>query len=415
MSQGQHMVAFRRSKSVLVGLLTALTLPVIPALAIPALAVPDGQEASQAVLLAPTLPPEEAAATLDPSGDWQTQANTVATALADKYPNDVVDWSLAGDVLTIAFSGSVPQAASTALVNSGLKFAVLEVGHTREERLTAIHQAHSAILDELGEGWAIETGPIFGTSHLTVGIEREAEAPALRSQVSIDSLEKVADAATDFSVEVAMKTGIAGSDEGWGQAGGNKILTPGPGGLCTSGFVAKKTGSATLGVITAGHCPNRMEQISPNGNYWFDLVAAGNELWGAGGDIQFMRSPRMMDPWFHYDHGLGKPVHLVLSAGKTTKVCHYGITSGASCGKVSEVDKEITASGVTVSGLVFVVPMAGFELRSAGGDSGGPWYWGSTAYGIHKGAVTGGTTRWFTPIKKAESQFGVKVCLEPGC
>lgn len=48
-----------------------------------------------------------------------------------------------------------------------------------------------------------------------------------------------------------------------------------------------------------------------------------------------------------------------------------------------------------------------------GGDSGGPWFWSTTAYGIHSGWITiGGAPRdMFTPINSGLSVLGVNLKL----
>ncbi|MGW1768453.1 trypsin-like serine protease [Streptomyces sp. NPDC002073] len=52
---------------------------------------------------------------------------------------------------------------------------------------------------------------------------------------------------------------------------------------------------------------------------------------------------------------------------------------------------------VTIGALKHMVVMNGSVCRP--GDSGGPWYNGGTAYGIHSGAVTEGSAQRcvFTP------------------
>mgnify|MGYP003494911257 FL=1 len=51
-------------------------------------------------------------------------------------------------------------------------------------------------------------------------------------------------------------------------------------------------------------------------------------------------------------------------------------------------------------------------VNSGGGDSGGPWYWGGTAYGIHYGVSTGydGYARnLFSQTRYSDEALGVYV------
>jgi streptogrisin C len=72
-----------------------------------------------------------------------------------------------------------------------------------------------------------------------------------------------------------------------------------------------------------------------------------------------------------------------------TYLCHYGITSGRSCGTVDT--KYFKPVNTNACGLQnqpcnasFVLVM-GPNLACGGGDSGGPWFLLSKAAGIHKG------------------------------
>ncbi len=73
-----------------------------------------------------------------------------------------------------------------------------------------------------------------------------------------------------------------------------------------------------------------------------------------------------------------------------TSLCKYGKTTGKTCSKV----KYRNVSTPRLRHLVMTE-----KYVSSGGDSGGPWYSGGTAYGIHLGSLPkGGAKRSvFTP------------------
>lgn len=66
-------------------------------------------------------------------------------------------------------------------------------------------------------------------------------------------------------------------------------------------------------------------------------------------------------------------------------VCHYGQTTGRECGYVLSKDSSPGYVPSPSNTWVSVYKEKGGSRLSDGGDSGGPWYAGSTAYGIHSG------------------------------
>lgn len=68
-------------------------------------------------------------------------------------------------------------------------------------------------------------------------------------------------------------------------------------------------------------------------------------------------------------------------------VCKYGITTGYTCGYISS--KNYLGIGLYPPAyytFIRVNNTGGFSDLSSGGDSGGPWFFSSTALGIHHGA-----------------------------
>jgi hypothetical protein len=350
-------------------------------------------------------------AAVQPNVDWQTRANQAVEVLRTKFPAEFTDVLLGDASFTVRFRAEVPPEAAGLLRGVGVPVELMGgAGFSEAELIVAIGEVHSDALALVGAGVDFSTEPVAGTNEIKVILDPEPEVatPADVPVPDVEVVEQVLDGpaagspAPEFAVSVSLDEDAAVQTEGYGQAGGNEVSG------CTSAFVVKKKNSAELGVLTAGHCPNRLQQISANGNFWFDFRA---EHRGVNGDMQWMRSPVMMDSWFHYDYGLGLPVRAVATAGVGTAVCHFGMTTGRSCGKVTAVNVSVSADGIIQGGMTRV---AGAGLVSAGGDSGGPWYQGTTAYGIHHGSAGDGS-RFFTPVTKAEAQFGVTVCIEGRC
>ncbi|MDQ3525911.1 MAG: S1 family peptidase, partial [Chloroflexota bacterium] len=74
--------------------------------------------------------------------------------------------------------------------------------------------------------------------------------------------------------------------------------------------------------------------------------------------------------------------------------CHRGATTGTSCGTIESITHDPGSlcgpnrNGECASTWVRVT---GPNLACSGGDSGGPWFNGGTAYGIHKSGASSGT------------------------
>ncbi|MDE0066692.1 MAG: hypothetical protein OXN44_07450, partial [Acidimicrobiaceae bacterium] len=72
-------------------------------------------------------------------------------------------------------------------------------------------------------------------------------------------------------------------------------------------------------------------------------------------------------------------------------VCHFGISSGYSCGTVVSITHDPRYNECTNKDCDDIwVKIEGPTLKACGGDSGGPWFQDRTAYGIMNGTDKGG-------------------------
>ena len=155
--------------------------------------------------------------------------------------------------------------------------------------------------------------------------------------------------------------------------------------FCTTGFVV--TNGRRSGIVTAAHCPDQVE--------YRDGGSAGEKLdfvggWGAQfQDVQVhVRRVEAAEPQravFRAGDKLRPQIDRRLRArtraGET--VCHQGVSSGYSCAQVELTD--YAPPGDLCGGLCTPtwVTVAGPGCRN--GDSGGPVFAGTTAFGILKG------------------------------
>jgi hypothetical protein len=171
--------------------------------------------------------------------------------------------------------------------------------------------------------------------------------------------------------------------DGGGRVSGVNAVT-GRSNLCTTGFVV--TDGSQNGVATAAHCPDALTYYDPDGST-VPLPFAGQ--WGAGyQDVQVNLSPEASEPLFYANRGAGSLRRLttwrnVASTRAGDFVCHYGESSGYSCAEVELTD--YAPPGTLCGGPCSPTWVT---VRGPGcipGDSGGPVFSGSVAFGIAKG------------------------------
>ncbi|MCF6473491.1 hypothetical protein FAF44_34655 [Nonomuraea sp. MG754425] len=167
---------------------------------------------------------------------------------------------------------------------------------------------------------------------------------------------------------------------------------------CTTGFILRGIPSPHhKRVATAGHC-GKPKSYRYYQNHSSDGGATSTKrMWwhyGKWGDLAYYTtgaytgSPTFYSAW-HTKRSVtsrsGRP-----SVGDY--VCHFGKSSGRSCSYVHISDLDYSG----VEGRVVVR-----DYVSEGGDSGGPWYYGNKAIGIHSGwksSFTGRRYSTFTPV-----------------
>ena len=171
-------------------------------------------------------------------------------------------------------------------------------------------------------------------------------------------------------------------------AGGSRVegISPSDGRRysCTTGFVVAN--GTRSGVITAAHCPDEVEYVDPQRSRT-PLRFVGQWGWGYH-DVQIHEADVPLEPYFYVDkeRQLARPLTSWRNLASTRTgdmVCHRGETTGYSCAPVELTD--FAPPGDLCGGPCEPtwVTVAGPSCR--GGDSGGPVFTGTIAFGILKG------------------------------
>lgn len=190
-------------------------------------------------------------------------------------------------------------------------------------------------------------------------------------------------------------------------------------GECTSGFTARQRGTNVYGIITAGHCTKTPQASLSMHRVRLSPVV---RLYGPYVDAQFQSIPTGSSYRLFDEFVCGRVLPCDV-AGDVSRfrmmgsyICHYGQNSGNSCGTVNDIyyrppDSD-SCEGECNNTFVAVT---GPRLRTCEGDSGGPWYHGSAAYGIHGGGngkedcVSGNRLAYFSAIRDVENRLGVNI------
>ncbi|MEX0826360.1 MAG: hypothetical protein WD184_06390 [Acidimicrobiia bacterium] len=363
--------------------------------------------------------------------------------LLDRIPQDIQQSQFAGAALdrfnpgtaTIFFKDEVPSEVVSLVGGAGVPGIQLQGGmRYSNEDLKTLSRAVVATVTGLGYSHlvlSIEPGTQRlalvvvdppGPSFTTASELAEAIAIRLDEAFQVD--------ARDLIVEIRPEGATLG--RATGAYGGSKMPVAGdPVAYCTSAFVVRKNSNGAEGVLTASHCEGLTTMYHHNLD---GTIKHGpfSTPWGGGtlesgdeeyGDIEWRTTVHDALPKFHWRDGDAR--RTVGSRASNLQhpidqlVCRYGRTTDYECAYISH-----NPASFSISWLGDIVVLEDMVLLSNGcfsgfcasqdGDSGGPWFNGSKAFGIHHGwlPVAGGGGEAFeaySKIQNAEILFDLSV------
>ena len=176
---------------------------------------------------------------------------------------------------------------------------------------------------------------------------------------------------------------------------------------CTSGWSVN--GPQGDGIITAAHCTG-LNQFEESPSIIYSMTWRDQER--GNGDAEYHTTTHIELPEFWATSSSLRDVKsfkLTFLMFPGNAVCVYGRSSNIRSCAHNVIATGVTATftdGVTVNNLVRVS-----GDTSIGGDSGGGWSFGTTAWGVHSGS--NGSTSLFTPIQLALSELNVTLKIAP--
>lgn len=196
-----------------------------------------------------------------------------------------------------------------------------------------------------------------------------------------------------------------------GTRGGTAAVRPGrTQASCTFAFTVKQ--GSRWGVLTAGHCSNDLDYLDPVTGRTRNATFQEEHI-GYYGDHAWYSVSGTATDRFHISRTSSLQVTSV-KAWQSIAIgdyyCHYGQRSNKTrCGTVHGTNLCFQGDTSTCN----QVRISGATPVAQGGDSGGPWYSGSTAVGIYKGRWTTpwGVMHYFTPADIAASDLGVEIVI----
>lgn len=322
--------------------------------------------------------------------ELQAQQDSVAAtdAIQQEYRDRLAGLYLARDGglhIVVLLAGDEP-VADRVIVAGGMNLPLtFRTGApaTRESILAAIlaHQAdiRAALRNPPGMGVDPRTGTLIVLTKPSASDEDGPDALAARLSGIAGVPVQLRDWA-DADANLALDGG--GRVIGFDPAIGRRAV-------CTTGFVV--TDGSRTGVATAAHCPDTLSYVEPGGGE-VPLTMVG--AWGAFyQDVQIHvtadQADQPMAPLFYADKGktLLRPVTSWRNRTSTRAgdfVCHRGERTGYSCAEVEYPD--FAPPGDLCAGPCEPTWVAVRGPDCRGGDSGGPVFSGTIAFGLVKGS-----------------------------
>ena len=311
---------------------------------------------------------------------WHNDFAALALELRIAFPQDFSAAAIGDDDMPwISFAGKAPADAVTAISGFVAPVRIVEgSGFTEEEmnrRLRVIHR--SVVSDDRIANAVSGYDTVTGRFDVTVTPVLPTEPGAGPVDLVNELREGLPDSIRSLGLEIDFLVVNHALSEQHALVGGGVHLSP----KCTAGFVVENS-SGVRNITTAGHCPTDLAISDIDFDDDIPLESE-DEHEGEWGDVQRHSVPseeHELVNTFRYDNGDGD-FRFVTSTGVAREgqvLEKYGKITGKTSDRVYRINHCVDSQ--TICGVVLM-----HNDRSKKGDSGGPWFWGNTAYGIHQG------------------------------
>jgi hypothetical protein len=300
-----------------------------------------------------------------------------------------------GAVSQVMVKGEAPRGLRAAFAKSGLEVEIVEGMKYSEAELV---ERTDKLVSILGETHDQVSSAVLPSGEIQIAV---AGALNPKADLPADLLD---------GVEIVEGPERISSDEA-DILGGVLVYATG-GGTCTSGFSVRHNTTGQEGVATAAHCFGINRFSAPGADPVLSHRGEHNSTWG---DVEWKSAAghNIIDNYMARP-GEERDVSMVWPAGSFANnmvTCvHSRVQGTRSCDRVYSTNVSVTVNGRTAGNLV-----AMDNDNTVGGDSGGPWSFGTIADGIHKGDawISFGTRNVFTKAGNLPNALGVSVMTTP--
>lgn len=396
---------YRKSLGVMVGMVLALGLASTPALAAPGPSQESRHFAKQNAESIVKASEEDYDG--EPNAAWVNSFSGVVTRLSESYPDDFAASEM--DAISrqgwVGFKGEVPADAQEILAEQPGIEVRSDIGYSMQEMDDYIAElSHEAAktAGSGGEATAVQVGNdaiIEVNVHVREDIAGKSFSPL--SATDEEDIQRALDETAPPFEGPELDIRLSVSDEPLGEdqdhtAGGKINVTVGSNTyICTAAFPIKRNGGSEIGVLTAGHCrgpgpwkynttPNAFYSPYPNSQ----STTTGSST---GGDFRWHHSKSMFNGRTYVGKSGQSTIFVAAHlASVGNGMCVYGRTSARTCSTVKAINQAYTIAIPDAGEYRTISPLIQLkDGKTLGGDSGGPWYYGTSAYGIHSGLKDG--------------------------
>jgi len=234
----------------------------------------------------------------------------------------------------------------------------------------------------------VEVTPKASVSLETIlaGAQASVSLPKVGLSTSAQETTKVVyERGKDTEVDAVMSGGTALSLNTRTQANPNPDLQ------CTAGFGARDTQSTRYGLLGAEHCGKR---LAYEGSWSLSIKQQANGSVLADGQFLYNDSHSSRNAFIWASGGnntwLVRNVTANGLVGVGDRVCQFGHTSAYRHVNAYKCANVVALDGKWSSSLYNYTNQAKTNSDiTDGGDSGGPWYYDNTAFGVHSASTTG--------------------------
>lgn len=311
---------------------------------------------------------------------WQDSFARIVHRIRTDYPNDFGGARILHEGKSHAFVNfkyAMPTGAQEMLESGVLENISIEyreyVGFSNMELAEATRSVVEALASDGRERFTashdIETGLIDVA--LEMNESEQAQRPDDR-RLGLPARARQSDVRVTFLTEMRGGTTAA--------IGGARLERTGQGSLmCTAGFTVGANG--TRGISTAQHCLDNGSFTHENQSGYTEYSTTIRTTFrGFYGDMGWYTTSQYEGDDFYYDFGSYRDVSATAYAVEGQTLYKFGHASGRSYGTVHRTDAWSSIDGVYTGSLIAIN-----RRHLVDGDSGGPLYYGGTAYGIAHG------------------------------